>query len=174
MQGTSHLYLIALGSNQRHPLLGAPPAILRHAIDALEMDDIDVFTVAPIIHSLPIGPSQRKYANSAALLVSNLEPAELLQRLHSVEAHFGRKRLGQQWAARTLDLDIILWSGGILSSENPSLAIPHPQFRQRGFVLGPASKIAPKMVDPITGLTLAQLQYRFLHPKPLDPSANPA
>jgi len=174
MQGTSHLYLIALGSNQKHPLLGAPASILGHAIDALEMEDIDVFTAAQIVTSNPIGASRRTYANSAVLLVSKLEPADMLSRLQAIELHFGRKRLGQKWRARTLDLDIILWSGGIFSSGNPPISIPHPHFRDRGFVLGPASEIAPKMTDPITGLTLAQLQYRFLHPKPLDRRAKPA
>jgi 2-amino-4-hydroxy-6-hydroxymethyldihydropteridine diphosphokinase len=169
-----HLYLLALGSNQRHHLLGSPASILRHAIEALEMNDIDVFSAAPISTSRPVGPSNREFANTAALVVSSLEPPEMLARIHAIETHFGRQRRGQAWRARTLDIDLILWSGGIWESSSPALAIPHPRFRERGFVLAPCCQIAAKMRDPLSGLTIEQLQFRFLQAKPLDRSAKPA
>ncbi|MEE9434860.1 MAG: 2-amino-4-hydroxy-6-hydroxymethyldihydropteridine diphosphokinase [Sphingorhabdus sp.] len=174
MEAASHLYLIALGSNERCRHLGNPQKIVRHALDALEMPDIDVFVSSPIIPSHPLGPSRREYANAAALIVSPLDPPRLLSRLQAVEAHFGRNRRGQKWRARTLDIDIILWSGGIWTSSSPPLAIPHPEFHGRGFVLEPAAKIAGTMRDPLTGLTIRQLHSRFLHPKPLDRRAKPA
>jgi 2-amino-4-hydroxy-6-hydroxymethyldihydropteridine diphosphokinase len=58
-----------------------------------------------------------------------------------------------------LDLDIVLWSGGAWAS--PGLTIPHPRFRTRQFVLGPAASIAPTWRDPLSGLTLRQLAYRL-------------
>ena len=169
-----NLYLLALGSNQRHHVLGSPTSILRHAIDALEMDDIDVFSAAQILNNPPVGPSNREFANSAALVVSSLEPPEMLERIQAIEAHFGRQRRGQPWRARTLDIDVILWSGGIWQSSSPALTIPHPRFRERDFVLGPSCQIAPKMRDPLSGLTIEQLQFRFLQAKPLDRGAKPA
>lgn len=144
--------------------------VLNEAIAALEMPDIDVFANSPIISSAPIGPSQRIYANAAAIVASPLDPPALLARLHEIEAHFGRERRGQRWRARVLDLDIILWSGGIWAEDNPALSIPHPAMRSRGFVLAPAAMIAPDWRDPVTGLTIRQLQSRFTRPKPLDAS----
>jgi 2-amino-4-hydroxy-6-hydroxymethyldihydropteridine diphosphokinase len=164
------LYLIALGSNQPHPLIGKPAKIIEQAIVALEMADIDVFAQSPVIDSLPIGPSRRRYANAAAIISTGLNPPALLTRLHEVEAHFGRVRNGQPWRARTLDLDIVLWSGGIWADTHPVLAIPHPAMRLRGFVLTPAAMIGPDWRDPVTGLTIRQLQSRFNRPKPLDPA----
>jgi 2-amino-4-hydroxy-6-hydroxymethyldihydropteridine diphosphokinase len=162
------LYLIGLGSNQRHSLIGTPAKILEQAIAALEMDDIDVFAHSAIIDSLPLGPSRRQYANAAAVVSTALSPPNLLRRLHDIERHFGRVRRGRAWQARTLDLDILLWSGGMWADSAPHLSIPHPALRIRGFVLTPAAMIAPDWRDPVTGLTIRHLQTRFNRPKPLD------
>ena len=158
--------MIALGSNLRHGLIGAPRRILAEAIDALEMPDIDVYAHSPIICSAPVGPSQRTYANAAAIVASNLEPPALLARLHEIEAHFGRDRRGQRWRSRVLDLDIVLWSGGIWADD--ALSIPHRAMRIRGFVLTPAAMIAPDWRDPVSSMTIRQLQSRLTRPKPLD------
>jgi 2-amino-4-hydroxy-6-hydroxymethyldihydropteridine diphosphokinase len=163
------LYLIALGANQRHPLLGAPASIIEHALDALEMPEIDVFARSPIIASRPIGPSARQYANAAAIISTRFEPDAVLEQLQQIERHFGRIRAGQSWRARTLDLDVILWSGGIWISTNPALAIPHSQLHFRNFVLEPAAAIAPDWRDPISGLAIKHLAKRLNRPKPLDP-----
>ena len=160
------VYLIALGSNQRHSELGSSANVVKHAVDALEMADIDVVAHSPILRSAAIGPSQRQYSNSTAIIITPLSPPALLARLHDVEAHFGRKRRGERWRARVLDLDIILWSGGIWADDG--LSIPHPAMRTRDFVLCPAAAIAPDWRDPVTGLTICQLQSRLSRPKPLD------
>jgi 2-amino-4-hydroxy-6-hydroxymethyldihydropteridine diphosphokinase len=158
-----------LGSNQRHSLLGAPASIIEHALGALEMPGIDVFARSPIIASRPIGPSTRRYANATAILSTALDPDALLDRLQEIEQHFGRSRSGQRWRSRTLDLDIILWSGGIWISDSPRLSIPHAHMRLRSFVLKPAANIAPDWRDPISGLAIKHLVNRLNRPKPLDP-----
>jgi 2-amino-4-hydroxy-6-hydroxymethyldihydropteridine diphosphokinase len=169
---SEHLYLIALGSNQRLPLFGGPEQVLKQAVAALETAEIDVFAVSPTIRSAAIGPSRRFYANASAILSTDLSPPDLLTMLQSVEAHFGRIRRGQHWQARTLDLDILLWTGGIWSSDNPTLAIPHYAMRERSFVLGPAQAIAPDWRDPLSNLTIRQLFHRLYRSNPLDPHGN--
>ena len=138
---------------------------MNEAIVALEMDDIDVFSHSPVILSAPIGPSRRRYANAAAIVATSLTPIELLDRLHRIEAHFGRERRGQRWRGRTLDIDIILWSGGMWISAQPPLAIPHVSMRDRDFVLGPAASIAAEWRDPLTGLAIKHLAHRLKRPK---------
>ena len=120
---------------------------------------------SPIIASAPLGASRRRYANAAVVVRSNLGPEALLARLKAIEARFGRRRGGQRWRARVLDLDIVLWEGGCWSS--PGVTIPHIAFRSRAFVLTPASAIAPRWRDPITGLTMRQLRARLTRPRPL-------
>lgn len=168
-----YLYVIALGSNMRDRFLGPPSIILKHAINALEMEDIDVFCVSKIITSRAIGPSQRQFSNAAAIVATDLLPDDLLVRLHQVERHFGRRKMGQKWRARPLDLDIILWSGGIWESRHPMLAIPHFSMTSRHFVLKPASEIAGSWRDPLSNLKIRHLLYQFIRPKRLDPDAAP-
>ena len=157
-------YLIALGSNQRHVRLGSPEQVLVAALLDLNRKGLKLMASAKTIRSAPLGPSRRRYANSAALVKSKLDPPELLARLKHIEAKFGRRRGGQRWTARVLDLDIVLWSGGVWSS--PGLTVPHREFRGRSFVLAPALTIAGTWRDPITGLSLRHLQARLTRPRP--------
>jgi 2-amino-4-hydroxy-6-hydroxymethyldihydropteridine diphosphokinase len=157
-------YLIALGSNQRHPRLGSPREVVSAAMDFMDGTLGEVLARSPVIDSAPVGPSQRRYANAALVLESRLDPHEMLYSLQALEAQLGRVRRGQRWRSRVIDLDIILWSGGIVHA--PDLAIPHPLFRERGFVLRPAATIAPDWRDPITGLSLRQLHARLTRPRP--------
>ena len=152
-------YVIALGSNQRHARFGNPAAILRAALAELAAQGVLVERVSPILRSRPLGPSQREYANGAALVETDLEPPELLDLLQSLEDAFGRRRQGQRWRARTLDLDIILWTGGGWADHR--LTVPHAEFRKRDFVLRPAARIAYGWRDPLTGLTLNHLLSRL-------------
>jgi len=159
------LYAIGLGSNRRHARFGDPRQVLLAALAALESDDLEPVDVSPIIASEPIGPSRRRYANAVALVASPLTPPEMLQRLQAVEAEFGR-RIGQRWGARTLDLDILLWSGGAWS--DAELTIPHAELAGRAFVLGPLRAIAPDWRHPLTAHTIRQLAARLIRPKPVD------
>lgn len=154
-----HHYLIALGSNRRHHRLGAPRRVLKAALVALASEGIDIDAIASVIETPPIGPSMRRYANSAAAITTSLMPDALLDLLKRIEARFGKRR-GQRWSARTLDLDIILWSGGSWYSASPQLIVPHAAYRRRDFVLRPAAQIAPRWRDPLRGLTIAQLRHR--------------
>ena len=156
--GPKHLYVVALGSNQRHHRYGRPSQVIVAALHALNDDGLNILTSAPIIETAPIGPSRRRYANSAAVVETDLSPEQLLDLLKITEASFGRRR-GQRWGTRTLDLDIILWSGGIYSA--PGLSIPHRLFRTRDFVLRPLLAIVPQWVDPISGRSVRQLFARL-------------
>ena len=159
MTATPARYLIALGSNVPHPRHGPPPRVLHAALAALTDGGLRVIAASPVIASAPVGPSRRRYANGAALVESPLAPPALLALLQGIEAAFGRNRRGQRWRARTLDLDIVLWSGGVWRSR--SLTVPHPRYRTRDFVLGPAARIASAWRDPATGLTLAHQRARL-------------
>lgn len=157
-------YVIALGSNQRHGRFGGPAAILRAAVAELADRGLTVEAVSPVQRSRPLGPSLREYANGAVLVEAALGPPDMLTLLQDVESHFGRKRQGQRWRSRTLDLDIVLWSGGCWTDDR--LVVPHAEFRGRDFVLRPAAAIAPRWRDPLTGLTLKHLCARLTRRAP--------
>jgi len=52
-------------------------------------------------------------------------------------------------------VDLILF--GDVVSDDPSLVLPHPRFRERRFVLEPLAEIGASLVDPATGRTVADL-----------------
>jgi 2-amino-4-hydroxy-6-hydroxymethyldihydropteridine diphosphokinase len=108
----------------------------------------------------PVGVSgvQPAFLNAAAVGLTDLTPHELLAALLAVEQARGRKRPHLN-APRTLDLDLVLHGDAVLTL--PDLVVPHPRFRERRFVLEPLSEIAPAMVDPITGKSVAELLQRL-------------
>ncbi len=152
-------YVVALGSNRcgRH---GRPAAEVAAALGKLR----GRVTAAPVMTSAPLGPSIRRFANTVALVETRAGPQKLLRRLKKIERRFGRRN-GQRWGTRVIDLDIILWSGG--AYDGPGLTIPHPAFRERGFVLGPLLSLAPGWRDPISGLTVRHLHNRLTRRRPL-------
>ena len=149
--------LVALGSNQRHSRHGPPEAVFATAMAEISLP---ILSQSRIIQSAPVGPSNRRYANAAIIIETAMTPPELLDHLKAMESTFGRRlNTGIRWGARVLDLDIILWSEGMWTS--PGLTIPHPAFRERGFVLTPAADIAPDWRDPVTGLRVRHLKARL-------------
>ncbi|WEK45842.1 MAG: 2-amino-4-hydroxy-6-hydroxymethyldihydropteridine diphosphokinase [Candidatus Andeanibacterium colombiense] len=163
--GAKHRYVIAFGSNRRHGTIGSPRKVLGAASVALHRAGIQTVRASRLIHTAPLGPSLRRYANAALLIETPLGPEELLELLKNAEHEFGRRSGGQRWTSRVLDLDIVLWSGGAYASDR--LTIPHPRFRERPFVLGPANDVAPRWRDPLTGLTVRQLKARLTARRPL-------
>ncbi|MDP3906479.1 2-amino-4-hydroxy-6-hydroxymethyldihydropteridine diphosphokinase [Novosphingobium sp.] len=161
-------YLIALGSNQRHVRHGAPERVLTAALAGLEQAGIRVVRTGPIVRSAPIGPSHRRYANSAAVVETDLRPDALLTALKQIERAFGRTQRGQRWSSRVLDLDIVLRRGGAWSS--PGLTVPHIAYRTRDFVLAPALPIAADWRDPLGGGTIRQLHRRLKRAKAITPA----
>jgi len=78
------------------------------------------------------------------------------QGLLAVERAMGRERTGAvAKGPRVIDLDLLLFGDVVLTT--PELTLPHPEMRSRRFVLEPLREIAPEMVDPVTGRTVAEL-----------------
>lgn len=149
----------------RVPGVGGPRAVLGAALAAIGEEGLTVERISRVIDSAPLGPSLRRYANAAAVIRTDLPPPRVLSQLQAIEHGFGRRRCGQRWRARSLDLDIVLWSGGAWRAAG--LTLPHIAFRGRAFVLAPASAIAPAWRDPVTGLALRHLHARLTRPRPL-------
>ncbi|WP_230279266.1 2-amino-4-hydroxy-6-hydroxymethyldihydropteridine diphosphokinase [Croceicoccus sp. Ery15] len=158
------LYLIGIGSNMRHWRLGPPSAVVRKAMAALD-DACEVIAASAILRSAPVGPSARDYANAACVVRCALSPPAMLDLLNGIEHGFGRRRNGQRWRQRTLDLDILLWSGGAYVDRR--LIVPHREMRGRSFVLGPAARIAGNWRDPFTGLSVRHMHARLTKRRPL-------
>lgn len=145
---------VAIGSNlgDRFAHLAFARERLAHGLDNLqfsssyETDPVDVPGV------------QGPFLNAAAVATTTAPAQELLDLLLAIERERGRAR-PYPGAARTLDLDLVLYGDLVASDE--VLTVPHPRFRDRRFVLEPLAEIAPALRDPVTTLTVAELLARL-------------
>jgi len=145
---------VSLGSN-----LGDRRAHLGWALTRLG-DLLSSVRASRIIETdaVDVPAPQPPYLNAAVVGETALAPADLLGRLLEIEQERGRERRTPR-AARTLDLDLVLYGDRVI--ETPGLVVPHPRFRDRAFVLEPLAEIAPDVVDPVSGLTMRQLRDRL-------------
>lgn len=155
-------YAIGLGSNRRGRH-GGPRDEVSAALAELARGPARLLAVSPLSLTAPIGPSKRRFVNAAAIVESDEDPPALLRRLKAIERDYGRRR-GQSWAARVIDLDILLWSGG--AWESPGLLVPHARFAERRFVLDPLLRIAANWRDPVSRRTVRQLHARLTRALP--------
>ena len=127
---------VALGSNLGHPLTQ-----LRAAVAALaQLPETQLQAVSSAYSSAAVGPGkQPDYLNAVARLNTHLSPIELLDALQGIEQQQGRIR-EERWAARTLDLDLLLYAN--LAMNTPRLILPHPRLTERNFVLYPLCDVA--------------------------------
>lgn len=143
---------VALGSN-----LGDRNAHLVWALAALA-DLLTDLRCSPFEDTAPhdVPDVQPDYLNAVAIGRTMLAPRALLEALLRIEAARGRIRPGVR-AARTLDLDLILYGQQVI--DEPGMQVPHPRFRERAFVLEPLARLAPRWRDPVSGRTLAALRH---------------
>jgi 2-amino-4-hydroxy-6-hydroxymethyldihydropteridine diphosphokinase len=144
---------VGLGSNLAHPRRQ-----LARALRALaRLPRTHVVGVSSNYVSDPIdtaGP-QPEFVNAVAALETTLPPMGLLQQLLAIERRQRRARRRPRNAARTLDLDLLLYGRARL--RNPSLIVPHPRMGERAFVLRPLVELAPGVTIPGRGLARALL-----------------
>jgi 2-amino-4-hydroxy-6-hydroxymethyldihydropteridine diphosphokinase len=118
---------IALGSN-----LGAREAHLAMARGAIaEIPGCRVIAASTIEETEPLGGlAQDPYLNQMLAVECALAPHDLLDALQAIERRAGRIRDGR-WSPRTLDLDIVMFDD--LTSDDPTLTLPHPGLADRTF-----------------------------------------
>jgi len=104
---------------------------------------------------------QSPFLNGVVVGETTLAPGDLLAALLAIERMRGRQR-PHRHAARTLDLDLILYGDWVVNE--PGLAVPHPRFRERRFVLAPLAEVAGEWVDPVTGQTVSALLLALPRP----------
>lgn len=100
------------------------------------------------------GVEQDKFLNGAVELETLYDPYELLQLLQSLEKEAGRERK-IHWGPRTLDLDILFFEDFV--SDAPELMVPHPDMKNRMFVLKPLNELCPYYMHPLFHKSVRQM-----------------
>ncbi|MBS1176804.1 MAG: 2-amino-4-hydroxy-6-hydroxymethyldihydropteridine diphosphokinase [Proteobacteria bacterium] len=135
---------VGVGAN-----LGDALATARAALQALgRLPDTRLVACSSLYRSAPVEASGPDFINAAAELLTTLPALALLHRLQAIEQEFGRLRSVRN-APRTLDLDLLVYGDGVLSSDE--LTLPHPRAHLRAFVLLPLSEIDPRISLPGLG-----------------------
>jgi 2-amino-4-hydroxy-6-hydroxymethyldihydropteridine diphosphokinase len=146
---------VGVGANE-----GDRAAALRTAVAALDATEgIRVERVSPVYeaeaHRRPGQPTQPDHLNAVLRLRTTLVPDALLDVFHALEQTAGRDPSAARWGPRPLDLDLLLYGDHVM--ETPALTLPHPRLAGRRFVLRPLADLAPDLVIPGLGATVADL-----------------
>ncbi len=155
-----HSAYLSLGSNidpERH--LRAAAVALRQRFGAV------VFS--SVLRTPAEGFDGPDFLNAAAIVRTDMQPQVLDAWLHALECAHGRDRSAPRFASRTLDIDIVLFDQRVIvASAGSHLQIPRPELRH-AFVLQPLAQIAPDVIVPGSGRSLAGLWAE--HPKYASP-----
>jgi 2-amino-4-hydroxy-6-hydroxymethyldihydropteridine diphosphokinase len=107
-------------------------------------------------------PDQGWFANGVWKVATRRQADELKRSvLTEIERQLGRVRTADPHAARTVDLDLIIYGTQVI--ERDGLVIPDPDIRRRAFIAVPLLELAPELVLPDTGEALASLPVAQRH-----------
>lgn len=151
MSRSWHQAYVAVGSN-----MGDSAQLIAEGLGKLRNHRlIRKWQESELLVTKPYGPvEQADFLNGCVGFETLLDPEELLELLHKIEAEANRQRT-IHWGPRTLDLDIIFYDK--LVYESQELVIPHVDMHNRQFVLQPLAELAPNFRHPILGQTVTQM-----------------
>jgi len=136
---------LGLGSNIR------PEENLSLAVREIRRN-YDEVEVSSVYRSAAIGFEGDDFLNLVLRISSEETPVEIcgeIERLHNLA---GRDRGNDKWAARPLDIDLLLYDDRVID-ERP-VRVPRSDILDYSFVLRPLAELAPDLVHPVTGKTM--------------------
>ncbi|HDI45963.1 MAG TPA: 2-amino-4-hydroxy-6-hydroxymethyldihydropteridine diphosphokinase [Candidatus Omnitrophica bacterium] len=122
---------------------------------------VKITAVSSLYESPPWGyTDQEKFLNAVVEIETDEEPMKLLSLLKGIEARMGRKKTFR-WGPRIIDLDILFYDSRTLVS--PKLRIPHPEVKNRAFVLLPLLELNSSLLHPEDNSSLEKMLNECCH-----------
>lgn len=136
-------YLIGIGSN-----IGSAENNVNNAIKALSLlPKTKVVGASPMYESSPVGyAEQSNFINAVCEAESEFDIHEMLGACLGIEAGFGRVREFKN-GPRIIDIDLLCAkdeNGELVFESSKNLVLPHPEIKNRRFVLEPLYELHPE------------------------------
>jgi len=162
---------LAMGSN-----LGDRQKTIDFACAAMAgWQGTQLLRTSTVYETMPVGGpvDQGPYLNAVAEIDTMLDPRDLIAHALALEVEAGRQPRDRRlrWAARELDIDLLLYDEVIM--DEPGLTIPHPRLHERWFVLKPMTDLAPLLIHPLLKRSMIDLLLNLPPQPPHTISCNP-
>ena len=99
------------------------------------------------------------FLNLVVGLDTDASPTSISDEIEVIHELAGRRRGEDKFASRTLDIDLLLYDDLIV--DEPPLRLPRSDILEYSFVLRPLAELAPALMHPCTGRTLAEHWQAF-------------
>ena len=143
----SHEIYISVGSNidrDKHTRAGLQQL-------AQHFDELRLSTV---YESEAVGFQGSHFYNLVVAATTDMTVEQVFSVLKGIERDNGRVHGGKKFAPRTLDLDLLLYDD-VIATEG--VVLPREEICHNAFVLKPLAELAPDLIHPVTGVSLAQM-----------------
>ncbi len=116
-------------------------------------------TLSSLYETEAVGFEGDDFINLIVQFSSDLEAKSVAKILRQIELDHGRTRDSRKYAARTLDLDLVLYGDFIISDGR--LQIPRDEIEKYAFVLEPLAEIAGHLFHPVSKKSYTQLWNEY-------------
>ncbi|MBN2302494.1 MAG: 2-amino-4-hydroxy-6-hydroxymethyldihydropteridine diphosphokinase [Lentisphaerae bacterium] len=146
---------LSLGSN-----LGNRLENLRQAeIKISRLHGVGIIASSPVYETAPVDVSEKfgsqSFLNSVLIVKVDIPLTIFADALWDIECDMGRKKERERNAPRIIDIDII-YADRICLNES-DLAVPHPRWAARRFVVQPLADVRPDLVLPGESQTVSRI-----------------
>ena len=141
---------LSLGSNV------SPEKNIQFALDQLSKIFGEIVSSSTYV-TKSVGFEGSDFLNLVVRINTDLDPSELIDKLHLIEEMTGRVTGTKAFNDRTLDIDVLIYGDLV----DLSLNIPRDEILKYGFVLEPLSELYPDGIHPIEKITFLELWNRL-------------